>query len=124
MKNILRKYCKRNIVATEWLKDYEKICNLIQQIEREKYLDDFQYQEFEDTVDDMYKLFSNIQENDGLLDWFKELSEVQTGEAAWFVSLYLKHYEESKNNIFVELLNKLKEDFIQNEKEFVPAHLE
>ena len=78
MKNILRKYCKRNIVATEWLKDYEKICNLIQQIEREKYLDDFQYQEFEDTVDDMYKLFSNIQENDGLLDWFKELSEVQT----------------------------------------------
>lgn len=124
MKNILRKYCKRNIVATEWLKDYEKICNLIQQIEREKYLDDFQYQEFEDTVDDMYKLFSNIQENDGLLDWFKQLSEVQTGEAAGFVSLYLKHYEESKNNIFVELLNKLKEDFIQNEKEFVPAHLE
>lgn len=111
MKNILRKYCKRNIVATEWLKDYEKICNLIQQIEREKYLDDFQYQEFEDTVDDMYKLFSNIQENDGLLDWFKELSEVQTGEAAGFVSLYLKHYEESKNNIFVELLNKLKEDW-------------
>lgn len=124
MKNILRKYCKRNIVATEWLKDYEKICNLIQQIEREKYLDDFQYQEFEDTVDDMYKLFSNIQENDGLLDWFKELSEVQTGEAAGFVSLCLKHYEESKNNTFVELLNKLKEDFIQNEKEFVPTHLE
>lgn len=124
MKNILRKYCKRNIVATEWLKDYEKICNLIQQIEREKYLDDFQYQEFEDTVDDMYKLFSNIQENDGLLDWFKELSEIQTGEVAGFVSLYLKHYEESKNNTFVELLNKLKEDFIQNEKEFVPTHLE
>ena len=124
MKNILRKYCKRNIVATEWLKDYEKICNLIQQIEREKYLDDFQYQEFEDTVDDMYKLFSNIQENDGLLDWFKELSEVQTEEASGFVSLYLKHYEESKNNTFVELLNKLKEDFIQNEKEFVPTHLE
>ena len=124
MKNILRKYCKRNIVATEWLKDYEKICNLIQQIEREKYLDDFQYQEFEDTVDDMYKLFSNIQENDGLLDWFKELSEVQPGEAAGFVPLYLKHYEESKNNTFVELLNKLKEDFIQNEKEFVPTHLE
>lgn len=107
MKNILRKYCKRNIVATEWLKDYEKICNLIQQIEREKYLDDFQYQEFEDTVDDMYKLFSNIQENDGLLDWFKELSEVQTGEAAGFVSLYLKHYEFSSSLYFTIITKEL-----------------
>lgn len=118
--DILFKYCQRNIVAKEWLKDYESLIETIRQVSSQKYLSDKQYQSIEATTEDMWKFYTNIRENDGLIDWFKELAEAQTEEIAGFVGMYLKYYNEDKNRVFVDLLDDLKLDFIANEKEFIP----
>ena len=118
--NILFKYCQRNIVAKEWLKDYESLIEIIRQVSSQKHLSDKQYQSIETTAEDMWKFYVNIRENDGLIDWFKELVEAQTEEIVGFVGKYLTHYNESKNRAFVDLLDDLKLDFIANEKEFIP----
>ena len=118
--DILFKYCQRNIVAKEWLKDYESLIETISQVSSQKYLSDKQYQSIETTTEDMWKFYINIRENDGLIDWFKELAEAQTEEIAGFVGMYLKYYNEDKNKVFVDLLDDLKLDFIANEKEFIP----
>lgn len=118
--NILFKYCQRNIVAKEWLKDYESLIEIIRQVSSQKHLSDKQYQSIETTAEDMWKFYTNIRENDGLIDWFKELAEAQTEEIAGFVGMYLKYYNEDKNRVFVDLLDDLKLDFIANEKEFIP----
>lgn len=118
--DILFKYCQRNIVAKEWLKDYESLIETIRQVSSQKYLSDKQYQSIETTAEDMWKFYVNIRENDGLIDWFKELVEAQTEGIVGFVGMYLTHYNESKNRAFVDLLDDLKLDFIANEKEFIP----
>ena len=118
--NILFKYCQRNIVAKEWLKDYESLIEIIRQVSSQKHLSDKQYQSIETTAEDMWKFYVNIRENDGLIDWFKELVEAQTEEIAGFVGMYLKYYNEDKNRVFVDLLDDLKLDFIANEKELIP----
>lgn len=118
--DILFKYCQRNIVAKEWLKDYESLIEIIRQVSSQKHLSDKQYQSIETTAEDMWKFYTNIRENDGLIDWFKELAEAQTEEIAGFVGMYLKYYNEDKNRVFVDLLDDLKLDFIANEKEFIP----
>lgn len=118
--DILFKYCQRNIVAKEWLKDYESLIETIRQVSSQKHLSDKQYQSIEAIVEDMWKFYTNIRENDGLIDWFKELAEAQTEEIAGFVGMYLKYYNEDKNRVFVDLLDDLKLDFIANEKEFIP----
>lgn len=118
--DILFKYCQRNIVAKEWLKDYESLIEIIRQVSSQKHLSDKQYQSIETTAEDMWKFYVNIRENDGLIDWFKELVEAQTEEIVGFVGMYLTHYNESKNRAFVGLLDDLKLDFIANEKEFIP----
>lgn len=118
--NILFKYCQRNIVAKEWLKDYESLIETIRQVSSQKHLSDKQYQSIETIAEDMWKFYTNIRENDGLIDWFKELAEAQTEEIAGFVGMYLKYYNEDKNRVFVDLLDDLKLDFIANEKEFIP----
>lgn len=118
--DILFKYCQRNIVAKEWLKDYESLIEIIRQVSSQKHLSDKQYQSIETTAEDMWKFYVNIRENDGLIDWFKELVEAQTEEIAGFVGMYLKYYNEDKNRVFVDLLDDLKLDFIANEKEFIP----
>ncbi len=122
--DILFKYCQRNIVAKEWLKDYESLIEIIRQVSSQKYLSDKQYQSIETTTEDMWKFYTNIRENDGLIDWFKELAEAQTEEIAGFVGMYLKYYNEDKNRVFVDLLDDLKLDFIENEKEFIPNSIE
>lgn len=122
--DILFKYCQRNIVAKEWLKDYESLIEIIRQVSSQKYLSDKQYQSIETTAEDMWKFYVNIRENDGLIDWFKELVEAQTEEIAGFVGMYLKYYNEDKNRVFVDLLDDLKLDFIANEKEFIPNSIE
>lgn len=122
--DILFKYCQRNIVAKEWLKDYESLIEIIRQVSSQKHLSDKQYQSIETTAEDMWKFYVNIRENDGLIDWFKELVEAQTEEIAGFVGMYLTHYNESKNRAFVDLLDDLKLDFIANEKEFIPNSIE
>lgn len=122
--NILFKYCQRNIVAKEWLKDYESLIETIRQVSSQKHLSDKQYQSIETTAEDMWKFYMNIRENDGLIDWFKELAEAQTEEIAGFVGMYLKYYNEDKNRVFVDLLDDLKLDFIANEKEFIPNSIE
>lgn len=122
--NILFKYCQRNIVAKEWLKDYESLIETIRQVSSQKHLSDKQYQSIETTAEDMWKFYTNIRENDGLIDWFKELAEAQTEEIAGFVGMYLKYYNEDKNRVFVDLLDDLKLDFIANEKEFIPNSIE
>ena len=122
--DILFKYCQRNIVAKEWLKDYELLIEIIRQVSSQKYLSDKQYQSIETTAEDMWKFYVNIRENDGLIDWFKELVEAQTEEIAGFVGMYLKYYNEDKNRVFVDLLDDLKLDFIANEKEFIPNSIE
>lgn len=118
--DILFKYCQRNIVAKEWLKDYESLIETIRQVSSQKHLSDKQYQSIETIAEDMWKFYTNIRENDGLIDWFKELAEAQTEEIAGFVGMYLKYYNEDKNRVFVDLLDDLKLDFIANEKEFIP----
>lgn len=118
--DILFKYCQRNIVAKEWLKDYESLIEIIRQVSSQKHLSDKQYQSIETTAEDMWKFYTNIRENDGLIDWFKELAEAQTEEIAGFIGMYLKYYNEDKNKVFVDLLDDLKLDFIANEKEFIP----
>lgn len=118
--DILFKYCQRNIVAKEWLKDYESLIETIRQVSSQKHLSDKQYQSIETTAEDMWKFYTNIRENDGLIDWFKELAEAQTEEIAGFVGMYLKYYNEDKNRVFVDLLDELNLDFIENEKEFIP----
>lgn len=118
--DILFKYCQRNIVAKEWLKDYESLIETIRQVSSQKHLSDKQYQSIETTAEDMWKFYTNIRENDGLIDWFKELAEAQTEGIAGFVGMYLKYYNEDKNRVFVDLLDDLKLDFIANEKEFIP----
>lgn len=118
--DILFKYCQRNIVAKEWLKDYESLIEIIRQVSSQKHLSDKQYQSIETIAEDMWKFYTNIRENDGLIDWFKELAEAQTEEIAGFVGMYLKYYNEDKNRVFVDLLDDLKLDFIANEKEFIP----
>ena len=118
--DILFKYCQRNIVAKEWLKDYELLIEIIRQVSSQKYLSDKQYQSIETIAEDMCKLYVNIRENDGLIDWFKELVEAQTQEIEGFVGMYLNYYNEDKNRVFVDLLDDLKLDFIANEKEFIP----
>lgn len=118
--DILFKYCQRNIVAKEWLKDYESLIEIIRQVSSQKYLSDKQYQSIETTAEDMWKFYVNIRENDGLIDWFKELAEAQTEEIAGFIGMYLKYYNEDKNRVFADLLDDLKLDFIANEKEFIP----
>lgn len=118
--DILFKYCQRNIVAKEWLKDYESLIETIRQVSSQKHLSDKQYQSIETTAEDMWKFYVNIRENDGLIDWFKELVEAQTEGIVGFVGMYLTHYNESKNRAFVDLLDDLKLDFIANEKEFIP----
>lgn len=118
--DILFKYCQRNIVAKEWFKDYESLIETIRQVSSQKHLSDKQYQSIEATAEDMWKFYTNIRENDGLIDWFKELAEAQTEEIAGFVGMYLKYYNEDKNRVFVDLLDDLKLDFIANEKEFIP----
>lgn len=118
--DILFKYCQRNVVAKEWLKDYESLIETIRQVSSQKHLSDKQYQSIETTAEDMWKFYTNIRENDGLIDWFKELAEAQTEEIAGFVGMYLKYYNEDKNRVFVDLLDDLKLDFIANEKEFIP----
>lgn len=118
--DILFKYCQRNIVAKEWLKDYESLIEIIRQVSSQKHLSDKQYQSIETTAEDMWKFYVNIRENDGLIDWFKELAEAQTEGIAGFVGMYLKYYNEDKNKVFVDLLDDLKLDFIANEKEFIP----
>lgn len=122
--DILFKYCQRNIVAKEWLKDYESLIEIIRQVSSQKYLSEKQYQSIETTAEDMWKFYVNIRENDGLIDWFKELVEAQTEEIAGFVGMYLKYYNEDKNRVFVDLLDDLKLDFIANEKEFIPNSIE
>lgn len=122
--DILFKYCQRNIVAKEWLKDYESLIETIRQVSSQKHLSDKQYQSIETTAEDMWKFYTNIRENDGLIDWFKELAEAQTEEIAGFVGMYLKYYNEDKNRVFVDLLDDLKLDFIANEKEFIPNSIE
>lgn len=122
--DILFKYCQRNIVAKEWLKDYESLIETMRQISSQKHLSDKQYQSIETTAEDMWKFYTNIRENDGLIDWFKELVEAQTEEIAGFVGMYLKYYNEDKNRAFVDLLDDLKLDFIANEKEFIPNSIE
>lgn len=122
--DILFKYCQRNIVAKEWLKDYESLIETIRQVSSQKYLSDKQYQSIETTAEDMWKFYTNIRENDGLIDWFKELAEAQTEEIAGFIGMYLKYYNEDKNRVFVDLLDDLKLDFIANEKEFIPNSIE
>ncbi len=122
--NILFKYCQRNVVAKEWLKDYESLIETIRQVSSQKHLSDKQYQSIETTAEDMWKFYTNIRENDGLIDWFKELAEAQTEEIAGFVGMYLKYYNEDKNRVFVDLLDDLKLDFIENEKEFIPNSIE
>ena len=122
--DILFKYCQRNIVAKEWLKDYESLIEIIRQVSSQKHLSDKQYQSIETTAEDMWKFYVNIRENDGLIDWFKELVEAQTEEIAGFVGMYLKYYNEDKNRAFVDLLDDLKLDFIENEKEFIPNTIE
>lgn len=122
--DILFKYCQRNIVAKEWLKDYESLIETIRQVSSQKHLSDKQYQSIETTAEDMWKFYTNIRENDGLIDWFKELVEAQTEEIAGFVGMYLKYYNEDKNRAFVDLLDDLKLDFIANEKEFIPNTIE
>lgn len=122
--NILFKYCQRNIVAKEWLKDYESLIEIIRQVSSQKHLSDKQYQSIETTAEDMWKFYVNIRENDGLIDWFKELVEAQTEEIVGFVGMYLTRYNESKNRAFVDLLDDLKLDFIANEKEFIPNSIE
>ncbi|MGO5467511.1 hypothetical protein ACTQXP_06715 [Holdemanella porci] len=122
--DILFKYCQRNIVAKEWLKDYESLIEIIRQVSSQKHLSDKQYQSIETTAEDMWKFYVNIRENDGLIDWFKELVEAQTEEIAGFVGMYLKYYNEDKNRVFVDLLDDLKLDFIANEKEFIPNSIE
>lgn len=122
--DILFKYCQRNIVAKEWLKDYESLIEIIRQVSSQKHLSDKQYQSIETTAEDMWKFYVNIRENDGLIDWFKELVEAQTEEIAGFVGMYLKYYNEDKNRVFVDLLDDLKLDFIANEKEFIPHSIE
>lgn len=122
--NILFKYCQRNIVAKEWLKDYESLIEIIRQVSSQKHLSDKQYQSIETTAEDMWKFYVNIRENDGLIDWFKELVEAQTEEIAGFVGMYLKYYNEDKNKVFVDLLDDLNLDFIANEKEFIPNSIE
>lgn len=122
--DILFKYCQRNIVAKEWLKDYESLIEIIRQVSSQKHLSDKQYQSIETTAEDMWKFYVNIRENDGLIDWFKELVEAQTEEIAGFVGMYLKYYNEDKNRVFVDLLDDLKLDFIANEKEFIPNSTE
>lgn len=118
--DILFKYCQRNIVAKEWLKDYESLIEIIRQVSSQKHLSDKQYQSIETTAEDMWKFYVNIRENDGLIDWFKELAEAQTEEIAGFIGMYLKYYNEDKNRVFADLLDDLKLDFIANEKEFIP----
>ena len=122
--DILFKYCQRNIVAKEWLKDYESLIETIRQVSSQKHLSDKQYRSIEATAEDMWKFYTNIRENDGLIDWFKELAEAQTEEIAGFVGMYLKYYNEDKNRVFVDLLDDLKLDFIENEKEFIPNSIE
>lgn len=122
--NILFKYCQRNIVAKEWLKDYESLIEIIRQVSSQKHLSDKQYQSIETTAEDMWKFYVNIRENDGLIDWFKELVEAQTEEIAGFVGMYLKYYNEDKNRVFADLLDDLNLDFIANEKEFIPNSIE
>lgn len=122
--DILFKYCQRNIVAKEWLKDYESLIEIIRQVSSQKHLSDKQYQSIETTAEDMWKFYVNIRENDGLIDWFKELAEAQTEEIAGFIGMYLKYYNEDKNRVFVDLLDDLKLDFIANEKEFIPNSIE
>lgn len=122
--DILFKYCQRNIVAKEWLKDYESLIETMRQISSQKHLSDKQYQSIETTAEDMWKFYTNIRENDGLIDWFKELVEAQTEEIAGFVGMYLKYYNEDKTRAFVDLLDDLKLDFIANEKEFIPNTIE
>lgn len=122
--DILFKYCQRNIVAKEWFKDYESLIEIIRQVSSQKHLSDKQYQSIETTAEDMWKFYMNIRENDGLIDWFKELAEAQTEEIAGFVGMYLKYYNEDKNRVFVDLLDDLKLDFIANEKEFIPNSIE
>lgn len=122
--DILFKYCQRNIVAKEWLKDYESLIETIRQVSSQKHLSDKQYQSIETIAEDMWKFYTNIRENDGLIDWFKELAEAQTEEIAGFVGMYLKYYNEDKNRVFVDLLDDLNLDFIANEKEFIPNSIE
>lgn len=122
--DILFKYCQRNIVAKEWLKDYESLIETMRQVSSQKHLSDKQYQSIEVIAEDMWKFYVNIRENDGLIDWFKELAEAQTEEIAGFVGMYLKYYNEDKNRVFVDLLDDLKLDFIANEKEFIPNSIE
>ena len=122
--DILFKYCQRNIVAKEWLKDYESLIETIRQVSSQKHLSYKKYQSIEATAEDLWKFYTNIRENDGLIDWFKELAEAQTEEIAGFVGMYLKYYNEDKNRVFVDLLDDLKLDFIENEKEFIPNSIE
>lgn len=55
--NILFKYCQRNIVAKEWLKDYETLIEVMRQVSSQKYLSDKQYQSIETTAEDMWKFY-------------------------------------------------------------------
>ena len=115
----LNEYCKRNIVATEWLSTYNELNKFIGTIIKTKNLSNKVFQEYEDLLFKIYKLFDNIRVNPGLQDWFIEFVEEQTTEYAGLESLYLKHYDEMKNDAFLDMFIRLQKDIKQREKELI-----
>ena len=113
----LNEYCKTNIVALEWLSIYKELNVLIGNVIKSKAISDSVFQDYENLLFKMYKLFENIKVNPGLKDWFIEFVETQITEYAGLESFYLKHYDETKNEAFLDLFLMLQKDIKRHEKE-------
>lgn len=113
----LNEYCKANIVALEWLSIYKELNVLIGNAIKSKAISDSVFQDYENLLFKMYKLFENIKVNPGLKDWFIEFVETQITEYAGLESFYLKHYDETKNEAFLDLFLMLQKDIKRHEKE-------
>ena len=101
----------------EWLSIYKELNVLIGNVIKSKAISDSVFQDYENLLFKMYKLFENIKVNPGLKDWFIEFVETQITEYAGLESFYLKHYDETKNEAFLDLFLMLQKDIKRHEKE-------
>lgn len=115
--NRLNGYCKRNIVAQEWLSAYRDINLFIENLVDTRNVSESAFQEFEELTIRMYKLFDNIKTNPGLQDWFIEFVENQTTQYAGLLSYYLKHYNENLNDTFISFFEDIQKNIKKYEKE-------
>lgn len=112
----LNRYCQKNVVAGEWLNDYNRTKDLINKILKDKHVDEDIFLDYEDLVLDMDSFFEHIKTNPGFEDWFIEFVENQLCLLNGMHGFYLKHYDTEKNDSFISLFEELNKVLLEDER--------